>query len=222
MDVPTNVFQKLNWAFLEILIFLSVMGLQILKNWPKIHKIAKFWLQTLQNVQKNPKNPKNLKILASDPPKCRKKSKFQKKLNSIFETYKWLHVYQILAFQDNVSMRRSIFSWKFATFSYSDILPIFWDMPSLYMFIKYKAAWFEESMTTFWKDDREGYKIHQNEQKQFFDLDPPIPLMGTHSHWSNCCSGWWWTTVVKVLSNSKLAWPKCGSTIQGQPKTETL
>ena len=32
-------------------------------------------------------------------------------------------------------------------------------------------------MTPFWKEERWGYNIYQNEQKNFFDLDPPRPLI---------------------------------------------
>ena len=37
---------KTKSAFLEIFIFLTVMALQILKNWPKIPNISTFWLPT--------------------------------------------------------------------------------------------------------------------------------------------------------------------------------
>ena len=32
-------------------------------------------------------------------------------------------------------------------------------------------------MTLFWKEERLGYNIYQNEQNLFFWLDPPIPLI---------------------------------------------
>ena len=44
------------------------------------------------------------------------------------------------------------------------------------MLIKSKEAQVEQSMTPFWKEERLGYRIYQNEQKQFFGLDPPIHL----------------------------------------------
>ena len=52
MHVPTDIFQILNQLFLEILIFLPVMALQILKNRSKISKIAKFLLPNPKNVEK--------------------------------------------------------------------------------------------------------------------------------------------------------------------------
>ena len=36
------------------------------------------------------------------------------------------------------------------------------------MLIKSKVAGVELSMTTFWKEERSGYKIYQNEHKHFF------------------------------------------------------
>ena len=61
MDVPTNVFQKLNEAISEILIFFVSYG--------------------SSNLKKLAKNSQNCKILTLDPPK----SKFPKKLYLIFE-----------------------------------------------------------------------------------------------------------------------------------------
>ena len=44
------------------------------------------------------------------------------------------------------------------------------------MVIKFKVAQVEQSMTTFWKKERYGYNIYQNEQNLFFLAGPPIPL----------------------------------------------
>ena len=33
-------------------------------------------------------------------------------------------------------------------------------------------------MTPFWKEERWGYSIYQNEQNLLLGLDPPIPLIG--------------------------------------------
>ena len=46
------------------------------------------------------------------------------------------------------------------------------------MLIKSKVARVKQSMTPFWKEERWGYNIYQNEQKQFFWPRPPIPLRG--------------------------------------------
>ena len=76
MDVPTNVFQKLNKAFLEILIFCHLLSL-----------LLYYYYYGTSNLKKLAKNQKNCKILTWESLKCRKKSKFQKKLNLISETY---------------------------------------------------------------------------------------------------------------------------------------
>ena len=50
-------------------------------------------------------------------------------------------------------------------------------MPSVEMLIKFKVARVEQSIPPFWREERWGYNIYQNEQKQFFGLDPsPTPL----------------------------------------------
>ena len=41
------------------------------------------------------------------------------------------------------------------------------------MFIRFKLVCFEQSITTFWKEERQGYNIYENEQKQFFRPGPP-------------------------------------------------
>ena len=41
------------------------------------------------------------------------------------------------------------------------------------MLIKSKVVRVEQSMTPFWKEERLGYNIYHNEQKQFFWLRPP-------------------------------------------------
>ena len=62
------------------------------------------------------------------------------------------------------------------------------------MLIKSKVARVEQSMTTLWKEERWGHNIYQNEQKQFFGLDPPpIPLLmlsdcfGDYTQQHLCC-----------------------------------
>ena len=42
------------------------------------------------------------------------------------------------------------------------------------MVIKSKFARVEQSMTTFWKEERQGYNIYQNEQNLFFWAGPPL------------------------------------------------
>ena len=44
------------------------------------------------------------------------------------------------------------------------------------MLIKSKVARVEQSMTPFWKEERWGYNIYQNEKQQFFWPRPSIPL----------------------------------------------
>ena len=46
------------------------------------------------------------------------------------------------------------------------------------MVIKSKVARVEQSMTPFWKEERWGYNIYQNEQKQFFwPIGPLYPQL---------------------------------------------
>ena len=44
------------------------------------------------------------------------------------------------------------------------------------MLVKQKVAIIERHMTPFWKEERWGYNIHQNEQNPFILVGPPIPL----------------------------------------------
>ena len=44
------------------------------------------------------------------------------------------------------------------------------------MLIKFKAAEVEQSLTTFWKDERYGYNGYQNEQDTICWPIPPYPL----------------------------------------------
>jgi len=55
----------------------------------------------------------------------------------------------------------------------------------------------EQSMTTFWKEERQGHNIYQNEQNLFFWAGPPpIPLIFYFSYFG--CQGIWQEYTIEI------------------------